>query len=52
MYCHMVVTILPEFSDSFEDYYKYVINLELCLLQVTSLTIPTLVQTLPMSYLP
>jgi hypothetical protein len=48
----MIVAILPEFSDSFEDNYKYVINLELCLLQVTSLTIPTLVQTLSISYLP
>jgi hypothetical protein len=48
----MIVAILPEFSDSFEDNYKYVINLELCLSQVTSLTIPTLVQTLSISYLP
>jgi len=48
----MIVAILPEFSDSFEDDYKYVIKLELCLLQVTSLTIPTLVQTLSISYLP
>jgi hypothetical protein len=48
----MIVAILPEFADSFEDNYKYVINLELCLSQVTSLTIPTLVQTLSISYLP